>query len=93
MHCPKCGHEQEDKVRCAACGIYFEKWQQQQELAAARERARTFDGARKPRFGLGALTVTALLAATAVYVTMHRGASPASSGAPPSFVLSAAPTN
>jgi serine protease Do len=93
MHCPKCGHEQEDKVRCAACGIYFEKWQQQQELAAARKRMGTLDEARNPRFGLGALTVTAILAATAVYLTMHRGTSPASSSAPPPSVPPAAPAH
>jgi serine protease Do len=93
MHCPKCDHEQDDQVRCAACGIYFEKWQQQQELAAARKRGPTLDEARKPRFGLGALTLTAVLAASAVYLMMHRGTSPASSSAPASFAPTAVRTN
>jgi serine protease Do len=93
MHCPKCGHEQQDEVRCAACGIYFAKWQQQQELVAARKRAHTLDAERKPRFGPGALIFTALLAGSAVYLLMHRGTSPAGSGASPTRAPSAARAN
>lgn len=28
MQCPKCGHEQKDDVKCEACGIYFQKYEQ-----------------------------------------------------------------
>ncbi|MGH8208806.1 MAG: S1C family serine protease [Steroidobacteraceae bacterium] len=72
MHCPKCSHEQEDAVRCAGCGIYFEKWRQQQKLAEASLRAQARSAAAEPRFGFGALTLTALLAAAAVYWMLHR---------------------
>lgn len=30
MDCPKCGHKQQDDVRCEACGIYFEKYRRLQ---------------------------------------------------------------
>lgn len=82
MHCPKCSHEQDDTVRCAACGIYFAKWSQQQELTGARDRARARDASAEPRFGLGALIFTALLAGSAVYWTLHR-ATPAISAIAP----------
>jgi S1-C subfamily serine protease len=72
MHCPKCGHEQEDPVCCAACGVYFEKLQQQQALAEVRRQANVVSNAGERRFGLVALTFTAVLAAGAVYLMMHR---------------------
>ena len=80
MDCPKCGHTQEDAVRCAACGIYFEKFRHQQEVAAraAREEARQ---APASGFGPGALVLAALASAALVYYLMHRhsgeGAAPA----------------
>src|SRR5579862_6328781 len=83
MRCPKCGHEQEDAVRCAACGIYFEKWHDQQSLAKARLRAQAREEASEPRFGYGALTLTALLAGASVYWMMHRGAGRSGSTTPP----------
>src|SRR5882757_7630425 len=33
MECPKCGNKQDDEVRCAACGIYFEKFRRQHNEA------------------------------------------------------------
>jgi serine protease Do len=74
MKCPKCGYEQASSAQCAGCGIYFEKFQQQQELAAARKRVSVAHGADEPRFGLGALSVVAVLAAAAMYVWMQRKA-------------------
>ena len=71
MHCPKCHHEQEDAVRCAACGIYFAKWLRQQELAHAQLPARAHSGSAQSRVGFGALALTALLTATAVYWMMR----------------------
>lgn len=74
MQCPKCGHNQDDTVRCASCGIYFEKLQQQRQLAEARERSDTaLDGSER-RFGLGTLLLTALVAGLSVYWLMHRSA-------------------
>ena len=35
MQCPKCGHQQQEEVSCASCGIYFEKYRAAQARAAA----------------------------------------------------------
>jgi serine protease Do len=89
MDCPKCGHTQDDAVRCAACGIYFDKFRQQQAPGASRNRA----GAQPPPapgFGPGALVLTALASAALVYFFVHRHPSdaaaptiaPAATGAP-----------
>jgi serine protease Do len=75
VRCPKCGHEQADAAQCARCGVYFEKLQQQRELAAARQRVQHVDTGR-PRFGMGTLVLVALLAAGGVYLAMHHGTGP-----------------
>jgi serine protease Do len=81
MRCPKCGHEQADAAQCARCGVYFEKLQQQRELAAARQRVQHVDTGSR-RFGVGTLALVALLAAGGVYFAMHRGGpSPSASAA------------
>jgi serine protease Do len=72
MRCPKCAHEQTDTVRCAACGVYFEKLQQQQRLADSIQRDQGSSDSGPRRFGAGALVLTALLAAAAVYLGTHR---------------------
>jgi len=83
MDCPKCGHTQDDAVQCAACGIYFDKFRQQQELAAARARAPS-PQAPASGFGPGALVLTALASATLVYLLAHRHAGePAATAGPP----------
>jgi len=83
MDCPKCGHTQDDAVQCAACGIYFDKFRQQQELAAARSRAPSRQ-APASGFGPGALVVTALASAALVYFLVHRHAGePAAIAGPP----------
>jgi serine protease Do len=74
MRCPKCGREQPDAPQCAGCGVFFEKLQQQRELAEARRRTQDSRG-DSARFGFGTLALTALLAAGAVYLLMHRGGS------------------
>src|SRR5262249_50885340 len=51
-----------------------EKFQQHQELAAARRRASVADSPGEPRFGLGTLAIVAVLAAAAMYLWMHRNA-------------------
>ncbi len=75
MQCPKCGHNQDDTVRCASCGIYFEKLYQQQKLAEARQSSEFVREAERRRFGLGALILTAVFAGAGVYFMTHRGAS------------------
>ncbi len=81
MQCPKCGHNQDDTVRCASCGVYFEKLQQQQRLAQARERSE-IRAADERRFGPGALILTALVAGACVYFVTHRRTSTPGPGAP-----------
>lgn len=71
MRCPKCAHEQADQVRCAACGVYFEKLQRQQQQAQAVQRAQLVSPANEPRFGLKGLLLTALIVGTATYWFTH----------------------
>jgi serine protease Do len=83
VQCPKCGHQQDDALRCASCGVYFEKLQQQQKIAEARKRSDPVRGPSEPRFGLGTLLLTAVVAAASVYWLMHRSAGTPGSRAPP----------
>jgi S1-C subfamily serine protease len=83
MECPKCGHAQDDTVKCESCGIYFAKFQQPSTLHAASPRHRA---APEPGggFGLGALALTALLTAAIVLAIIHaRGSASPSASAPP----------
>jgi serine protease Do len=82
VQCPKCGHNQDDTVRCASCGVYFEKVAQQQKLAEARSRSETVRAAEGRRFGLVTLILTATIAGASVYFMMHKRASSPDSGAP-----------
>jgi serine protease Do len=82
VQCPKCGHNQDDTQRCAACGVYFEKLQQQQRLAEARRRSDSVRDPLEPRFGMGTLLLTAVVAAGSVYWWMHRSAGAPGSVAP-----------
>jgi serine protease Do len=94
MRCPKCGHEQADTVRCAACGVYFAKLEQQQKFSESVRRGQDVSGPDDRRFGLGALTLSALLAASAMYFLMHRpgtSVAPAPSSPNPAAALSGAP--
>ena len=72
MQCPKCGHNQDDTVRCASCGVYFEKLVQQQKLAEARERSAASREPDERRFGPLALLLTAVIAGASVYFAMQR---------------------
>jgi S1-C subfamily serine protease len=90
MECPKCGHTQDDTVKCGSCGIYFAKFQQQQSLHAAPPHS----GSRpEPSgIGLGGIALTALITGAIVYGFMHgRGNTPASVSAPPPAPRSAPP--
>lgn len=70
MDCPKCGHKQDDTVKCAACGVYFAKVQQQQAPAGTQVRA--LPEPQGSGFGIGAIAVTALVSAALVFLFMHR---------------------
>jgi serine protease Do len=81
MVCPKCSHEQDDTVKCSACGIYFAKFQPQQP--AAEPRPRLEPRTRRPRdvpvqsgFGAGALAITAIVTALVVFNFTRKPAAP-----------------
>ena len=61
MDCPKCGHAQQDTIRCAACGVYFAK------LAPrpAPVSRSPVPPAQSQGFGAGALVVAAVAAGAA----------------------------
>jgi S1-C subfamily serine protease len=91
MECPKCGHTQDDTVKCGSCGIYFAKFQQQQALHAAPPHS----GLRpEPAgIGLGGIALTALITGAIVFGFMHgRGNTPASVSAPPPAARTEAPS-
>jgi serine protease Do len=79
MECPKCGHQQDEALKCASCGIYFEKFARQQARQASA-------GRRDPGergFSWASLAVTAVIsAALAVYFLGGRGAVRAPAPAP-----------
>jgi serine protease Do len=83
MDCPKCGHQQADTVQCAACGIYFAKFAQQQALLASRAALSAQEEPAPPRFGWRALALTAAVSgALAWYLVRGHGAAPAGAAAP-----------
>jgi len=43
MDCPKCGHSQQDTVKCESCGIYFEKLKRQQDAPQVGRRVTELD--------------------------------------------------
>jgi serine protease Do len=70
MVCPKCSHEQDDTVRCSACGIYFAKFHQQQPATESRPRRPRAEPAESG-LGAGALAVTAIVTAVIVFNFMR----------------------
>ncbi|MDB6100250.1 MAG: hypothetical protein JWO52_249 [Gammaproteobacteria bacterium] len=82
MICPKCSHEQEDTVKCSACGIYFAKFHAPQGVTEPKAR-RPHAEPTPPGFGAGALAVTALLTAAVVFNFMRKPAAPTPSAAIP----------
>ena len=71
MDCPKCGHKQDNTLQCAGCGVYFDKWRQQQELQQLHARDLAREAPRSSGIGLGALLFTAVASAALVYGYMH----------------------
>ena len=94
MDCPKCGHPQSDTAQCAACGIYFAKFAQQQSRLAAHGTAAPARAAA--RFGWGAIALTAVLSSAAAGYLLrgHQGASaPLRAAVPVPGASSAAPAD
>ena len=79
MDCPKCGHRQEDTVKCESCGVYFAKLQSRSSPTTSRAAASPPDAGT----GAGAIVTTAVLTATLVFGFMHwRSTTPATVTAP-----------
>jgi serine protease Do len=75
MICPKCNHEQDDAVKCAACGIYFAKFHPPQAVSEKARRPR-IEPTPAPGFGAGALAITAIFTAALVFYFMRKPAAP-----------------
>jgi serine protease Do len=77
MQCPKCGHKQDDTVKCGSCGIYFAKLQPHRAAASGRPHSGsgTRSGPEPPGIGLSALLITAGVTAAFVFLLM-RGRTP-----------------
>lgn len=82
MDCPKCGHKQDDTLQCAACGVYFDKLRQQQELQQLHARDLAREVPRSSGFGLGALMLTAVASAALAFWYVHGGSGRPMSAAP-----------
>jgi serine protease Do len=76
MQCPKCGHEQQPSAHCTACGVYFQKLEQQQQRTDSRRRQEARQQASESGIGLSGLLVAVLITATATYWFMHPHAAP-----------------
>ena len=61
MDCPKCGHRQDDTVKCESCGVYFAKLQSRPAPTASRAGSSPNSGT-----GAGAIVITAVLTAALV---------------------------
>jgi serine protease Do len=68
MDCPKCGHPQENTVKCESCGVYFAKVTQP---APPRRAVAPAPVQVERGFGMGALLVAALAAGGVVYYLMR----------------------
>ena len=70
MDCPKCGHTQQDTVKCAACGVYFAKLSP--PPAPLARPVTPVTPAPPPRgFGAGTLALAAVAAGALVYALMR----------------------
>src|SRR5882762_5780070 len=69
MECPKCGHTQDDTVKCKSCGVYFAKLHKPTVSSPPRS---SHPVAGAPRIGFGALLGTALITAVVVSHFMRR---------------------
>jgi serine protease Do len=92
MECPKCGHKQDDSVKCASCGIYFAKLQSQRAAVPTRSRPGTPAQAEGPGMGLGAVLVTALVTGAIVFLVMRSRAPVPAAEMPQAHELSAEST-
>jgi serine protease Do len=72
MDCPKCGHRQENTVKCESCGVYFAKLAP--PVPAAKVSVVPAQADRG--FSVGAVALAAVAAGGVVYYLMRGGHSP-----------------
>jgi serine protease Do len=85
MDCPKCGHSQDNTIKCESCGVYFAKLAP--SAAPARVAAVPEEAGRG--FNVGAVVLGALIAGGVVYYLMRGGHAPPAPAAP--AAIAAAP--
>ena len=87
MDCSKCGHTQDDTVKCESCGVYFAK------LAApgptSRQVAPSAPASRG--FGVGTVALAAVAAAGLVYHLMRQNPTPQIPATPAPNLVAPAP--
>jgi len=98
MNCPKCGHAQQDPIKCEACGIYFAKYHPQSKSPAGTPHRSAPDVGANSGLGLGAIVGTVLVTAVTVAYLMRSHDTPPANPAPRSASVairsnSAAPSN
>jgi serine protease Do len=82
MICPKCSHEQDDTVKCSACGIYFAKLHPQQAVTEPKPPRPRAEPAQ-PGFGAGTLAVTVIVTAAIVFHFTRKPSAPTPSAPTP----------
>lgn len=90
MDCPKCGHHQEDAVKCESCGVYFAKIRSLTDPLSGARRNDPHNQTEQSGFGVRALVITALVTAGFV-VQFMRGhpSKPSTTRAQPSTGIAA----
>ncbi len=81
MECPKCGHKQDDTVKCESCGVYFAKLRQQTASTSTPLSGQSRTEVKASGIGVGALALTAFVTAIVVFGLMRESGTtvPASS--------------
>lgn len=72
LRCPKCGHEQDNQVECAACGLIFARYDQYQQKRKERQTSHPPTGHPPSKSGSSWLQAAVLVVATAA-VTWYVG--------------------
>src|ERR1700722_9847156 len=87
MDCSKCGHSQDNTVKCESCGVYFAK------LAAPAPTSRqVVPSAPASRgFGVGTVALAAVAAAGLVYHLMRQNPTPQIPATPAPNLVAPAP--
>ena len=66
MDCPKCGHQQDNTIKCESCGVYFAKLQSPPSSTGSRAAGRPTGSPTGSGFGAGSIVFTAVLTAALV---------------------------